>query len=254
MTDRIERELLLPASPEEVWDVVTGPGWLADEVRLDLFPGGDARFRSRDVDQDGLGRGGCPPTRAATAGRLAFWWASDGDPATRVELTLDPEGESATRLRVVETRPLEVLDLIGTPLPGAGGRSLRPGAGGRVSDATTPQDPAGVVFGALSDPTRRALLAAVARRPEATATELAAQLPISRQAVLKHLTALAQAGLLHRERSGRDVRYRVTPAPLSEAVSWMAEVGGQWDARLAKLSSQFRAPPAAPSRRRPVKD
>ncbi len=116
--------------------------------------------------------------------------------------------------------------------------------------APAPQDPAGAVFGALSDPTRRALLAAVAHRPEVTATELAAQLPISRQAVLKHLTALAQAGLLDRERSGREVRYRMTPAPLSEAVSWMAEVGGQWDARLAALSSQLQRQPASASRRR----
>jgi len=95
------------------------------------------------------------------------------------------------------------------------------------------------VFGALSDPTRRALLAAIARQPAATATELASELPISRQAVLKHLTALADAGLLHRERSGREVRYRVTPEPLSDAVSWMAAVGGQWDERLAALERRF---------------
>jgi DNA-binding transcriptional ArsR family regulator len=100
-------------------------------------------------------------------------------------------------------------------------------------------DPAGAVFGALSDPTRRALLAAIADQPAATATELASELPISRQAVLKHLTALADAGLLDRERSGREVRYRVTPAPLSDAASWMAEVGGQWDARLATLKRQL---------------
>jgi DNA-binding transcriptional ArsR family regulator len=102
-------------------------------------------------------------------------------------------------------------------------------------------DRAGAVFGALSDPTRRALLAAIARQPAATATELASALPISRQAVLKHLAALAEAGLLDRERFGREVRYRVTPAPLSDAVSWMAEVGGQWDTRLAALRRQFGA-------------
>jgi DNA-binding transcriptional ArsR family regulator len=96
-------------------------------------------------------------------------------------------------------------------------------------------DPAGAVFGALADPTRRALLATIADQQAATATELASELPISRQAVLKHLTALADAGLLDRERSGREVRYRVTPEPLSEAVSWMADVGGQWDQRLAAL-------------------
>jgi DNA-binding transcriptional ArsR family regulator len=99
----------------------------------------------------------------------------------------------------------------------------------------TDDDRAGAVFGALSDPTRRALLAAIAEQPSATATELAAELPISRQAVLKHLSALADAGLLHRERTGREVRFRVTPAPLSDAVSWMAEVGGEWDERLAML-------------------
>jgi DNA-binding transcriptional ArsR family regulator len=102
-----------------------------------------------------------------------------------------------------------------------------------------PQDRAGAVFGALSDPTRRELLAEIARRPSATATELAAELPISRQAVLKHLTALAGAGLLGRQRTGREVRYTVTPEPLSEAVSWMAEVGGQWDRRLEVLGQQF---------------
>jgi DNA-binding transcriptional ArsR family regulator len=96
-------------------------------------------------------------------------------------------------------------------------------------------DRAGAVFGALSDRTRRTLLATIAAGPPATATELATDLPISRQAVLKHLTALADAGLLDRERSGREVRYRVTPEPLSDAVSWMADVGAQWDDRLATL-------------------
>jgi DNA-binding transcriptional ArsR family regulator len=106
-------------------------------------------------------------------------------------------------------------------------------------------DPAGAVFGALADPTRRRLLAAIADRPATTATELASELPISRQAVLKHLVALADAGLVDRERSGREVRYRVTPAPLSDAVSWMADVGGQWDERLASLGRQLGAGPAS---------
>jgi DNA-binding transcriptional ArsR family regulator len=99
------------------------------------------------------------------------------------------------------------------------------------------RDP-GAVFGALADPTRRALLGAIAGGAGgSTATQLAAGLPISRQAVVKHLSALEDAGLLERSRSGREVRYRVTPAPLSDAVGWMAEVGGQWDDRLARLAS-----------------
>jgi DNA-binding transcriptional ArsR family regulator len=99
--------------------------------------------------------------------------------------------------------------------------------------------PADRVFSALSDATRRELLRTIADQPETTATELAARLPISRQAVLKHLVALADAGLVHRERSGREVHYRVTPQPLTEAVSWMADVGAAWDARLAALKRQF---------------
>jgi DNA-binding transcriptional ArsR family regulator len=94
------------------------------------------------------------------------------------------------------------------------------------------------VFAALADPNRRRLLAAVSSCP-ATATELAGEFPISRQAVVKHLSALADAGLLERERRGREVRYRMTPEPLSSAVSWMAEVGGQWDQRLAALATTF---------------
>lgn len=95
------------------------------------------------------------------------------------------------------------------------------------------------VFSALSDPTRRALLRTIAEQPAATATQLASGLPISRQAVLKHLTALTEAGLIDRQRAGREVRYRVTPQPLSDAVSWIADVGAQWDTRLAALKRNF---------------
>ena len=81
-------------------------------------------------------------------------------------------------------------------------------------------DRAGAVFGALADPTRRALLVAIADQPQVTATELAAELPISRQAVLKHLSALEDAGLLDRERSGREVRYRMTSLDICPQRSW----------------------------------
>jgi DNA-binding transcriptional ArsR family regulator len=118
-------------------------------------------------------------------------------------------------------------------------------------------DRAGKVFGALSDPTRRALLAAIAEHPAATATELASHLPISRQAVLKHLGALTDAGLLDRTRSGREVRYRFTPGPLSDAVDWMTAVGAEWDERLAVLRRRLGGPDggrsasASPRRRSP---
>jgi DNA-binding transcriptional ArsR family regulator len=91
------------------------------------------------------------------------------------------------------------------------------------------------VFDALGDPGRRSLVEAVAARGDATATELAADLPVTRQAVAKQLTALADAGLLRATRSGRETRYEVTPEPLEDAVAWMVEVGSAWDDRLAKL-------------------
>lgn len=91
------------------------------------------------------------------------------------------------------------------------------------------------VFGALSDPTRRRLLALLGERGAATATQLAAEVPVTRQAVQKHLAGLAEAGLVASARHGREVRYRLTPAPLSDAMAWMATVGAQWDTRLAAL-------------------
>jgi DNA-binding transcriptional ArsR family regulator len=91
------------------------------------------------------------------------------------------------------------------------------------------------VFGALGDRNRRRLLEALSERGPATATELAAELPVTRQAVSKHLGALARAGLVTSERTGREAHYRVTPEPLEEAVAWMARVGGEWDRRLAAL-------------------
>jgi DNA-binding transcriptional ArsR family regulator len=91
------------------------------------------------------------------------------------------------------------------------------------------------VFAALGDAGRRSLVEAVASRGTATATELAAELPVTRQAVAKQLSALADAGLLRAKRAGRETRYEVTPAPLEEAVEWMVAVGAAWDERLAAL-------------------
>ena len=91
------------------------------------------------------------------------------------------------------------------------------------------------VFFALSDPTRREVLRSVALRPDLTASRLAGELPITRQAVAKHLKALHEAGLVEPRREGRETRYTLTPAPLVDAMDWMAEVGAAWDQRLARL-------------------
>jgi DNA-binding transcriptional ArsR family regulator len=84
-------------------------------------------------------------------------------------------------------------------------------------------DPLGQVFGALADPSRRHVLGFIAERGTATATELTGELPITRQAVAKHLATLAGAGLVEGERRGRETRYRLT------------EAGEEWDDRLDAL-------------------
>jgi DNA-binding transcriptional ArsR family regulator len=91
------------------------------------------------------------------------------------------------------------------------------------------------VFAALADPTRRQVVTELSTRETVTATELARTLRVTRQAVAKHLSALTEAGLAAARREGRETRYRFTPEPLEEAVSWIASVGGQWDERLARL-------------------
>jgi hypothetical protein len=126
ITDRFQRELLLPAETSAVWDVVTGPGWLADEVELDMRPGGDASFRSRGGERSGWVEEASPPAGDHAPGQLTFWWASQGEPATRVELTIEPAGDDCSRLRVVESRPFEVLDLTGLPIDLPGQSSLGP--------------------------------------------------------------------------------------------------------------------------------
>ncbi len=92
-----------------------------------------------------------------------------------------------------------------------------------------------VVFAALGDSTRRHLLEDLSRRGPLTATELARVHPVSRQAVVKHLSALASAGLLTSDRHGREVRYRVESDAIGDAARWLAEVGTRWDHRLAAL-------------------
>lgn len=92
------------------------------------------------------------------------------------------------------------------------------------------------VFAALADPSRRFIVEALAAQGDATATELAAHLPVTRQAVSKHLGALADAGLVEGARTGRETRYRLTPGPLVDAAEWMGRVGAEWDDRLAALA------------------
>jgi DNA-binding transcriptional ArsR family regulator len=102
------------------------------------------------------------------------------------------------------------------------------------------EDQTGRVFDALADANRRYVVQVLAERDTATATELAAELPVTRQAVAKHLAALNEAGLVASRREGRETRYALTPGPLAEAMDWMANVGAEWDSRLDALRRHLR--------------
>jgi DNA-binding transcriptional ArsR family regulator len=102
------------------------------------------------------------------------------------------------------------------------------------------EDAAGAVFAALADPTRRHLVAVLGAGGGATATGLAAELPISRQAVAKHLATLGRAGLVSQSRRGREAVFELDPRPLADAAQWLTAVGAEWDARLAELQRYFK--------------
>ncbi|MBV8691932.1 MAG: winged helix-turn-helix transcriptional regulator [Actinobacteria bacterium] len=101
-------------------------------------------------------------------------------------------------------------------------------------------EPVDALFAALADPTRRAVVESLARQGAASATQLAARFPISRQAVAKHLGLLEEAGLVTGTRLGRELRYELTPAPLEDAMAWMVEIGAGWDRRLAALAKHLK--------------
>ena len=91
------------------------------------------------------------------------------------------------------------------------------------------------VFAALADPTRRQLLELLGGQAAASATALAGQLPVSRQAVVKHLAVLQQSDLVTRRRDGREVVFTVHPERLVAMASWMTSVAASWQERLQLL-------------------
>lgn len=91
------------------------------------------------------------------------------------------------------------------------------------------------LWAAIADPTRRRLLDVLLAHGQATATTLAGEMPITRQAVAKHLAVLERAGLVEGRREGREVRYGVRPERLDAATRWMTRVASEWDGRLAAI-------------------
>jgi DNA-binding transcriptional ArsR family regulator len=97
------------------------------------------------------------------------------------------------------------------------------------------------IFTALADPMRRELVLHLAENSPRTATQLAADYPITRQGILKHLHILEDAGLVAVHQKGREKRYILTPEPLSELDQWIKDVGTKWDERLLRLKTFIEA-------------
>ena len=124
MHKAVERELVVPETPEEVWHSLAEPAWLGKDASIELEPAGEVRAgeRSGFVEE------------ADEPHRLVFWWsAPDDEESSRVELDLD-EVEGGTRVRVTESRPLEILTLrardLAVELDVAGGTGPVAHAGG----------------------------------------------------------------------------------------------------------------------------
>jgi uncharacterized protein YndB with AHSA1/START domain len=119
VVQEVEREVELPVGPEEAWESVVDAEWLGGDAEIDLVPGGDLRIGEREgwVEEVEPGE------------RLSFWWRlPEEQVATRVEISLTETEDGGTLIRVVETSPLAMLDVVGIPLPGrrfGGGTSAR---------------------------------------------------------------------------------------------------------------------------------
>ena len=227
MPDHVTREIDLPVAPAEAWAWLTEPealgSWLGADVDLDVRPAGRGSFRFADgeirfavVEHVDVGR------------ELAFrWWPAR---ARRREPGRDRARAARRRDdRAGHRDPDAARDVAARPA-----RRARL----RVNDRARPDDAIGAVFSALADPTRTALLVdRLADRP-ATATELALVVPVSRQAVVKHLQALDAAGLVERTRDGRAVRFRLHPHPLDDAVDWMTPRGAGGSSASATCGSR----------------
>ena len=231
----VRREIVLPVERDRAWELLTEPAelreWLADEVELEPEEGAPLRavWWDSGAEREGV------VEEVEERRRLRFRW-DDGETGvpSRVEWTLD-DAPGGTRV-VVEERAARPARGRRDPLhwrPRRRRHHRRSPARPRWSASDRPAVDA--VFAALADPTRRAVMGRLAEEP-ASASALAGELPVTRQAVAKHLAALDRAGLVAPRREGRELRYALDPAPMGDAMAWMASVGAQWDDRLAGLA------------------
>lgn len=110
------------------------------------------------------------------------------------------------------------------------------------------KDPAGAVFAALADPTRRRVVHELSKDGPLTATELARRIPVTRQAIAKHFAALEEAELAAGTRVGRETRYELRTEAFAEAEAWMRAIGASWDMRLAAFKDYVESVPSGTER------
>ena len=103
--ETVEREIVVGGTPEETWRAVLESDWLGEDVHVDPRPGGEVEARERTGFVE----------EADAPRRLAFWWRTGDEDATRVEIELE-EREQGTLVRVTESRPLQLLDAYGPEL------------------------------------------------------------------------------------------------------------------------------------------
>ena len=207
----VRREVEVEASPEEVFEaLVTEEGrerWLEEPDRADPH-----RVRR-------------PAATVWSGGG-----ASEDAPATRGRLPHRRRCPAAARVVVIESVP---------SLPARRDGRAASHAGGRLSDRSEPSSERSPI------PTRRAMVEALLRDGSTSVPALSAELPISRQAVAKHLAALEQAGLLERlPGAGREVRYGLRGEALAPAAAWLRDAEASWDGRLAPSQGRRRAGPS----------
>jgi DNA-binding transcriptional ArsR family regulator len=137
------------------------------------------------------------------------------------------------------------------PSADAGDPSARAGVSpGDVPGAGRPIIQVDGVLEALGDPTRRIVVELLATGGGRTATSLAGDLPVTRQAVVQHLAVLRDAGLVESRREGREVRFELRSTALTATAAWMADVAAQWDRRLAIITELAETGPVEEALRR----
>ncbi len=166
--------------------------------------------------------------------------ASEGAPEARAHAS---EGAPEARARASRGAPEPRARADGGRRGAAPGSTAQATAGGH-GPALAPAgdahgEPPHELFAALADSTRRTILRVVAEDGSLTATALADRLPVSRQAITKHLGVLRAAGLVTAERSGRETRFTAATQPLDELATWAESAGRRWDDRLARLKDRF---------------